>query len=526
MSGERLTFIGVALDMETRQADKKLRQILSQGADVAFAPEELEYDSVIDRLAKWKPEEGFFLARTTPYVCVVAEMLGAEFEILAAYVSAKTGRTNYHSYFVVHRKHFQEDPGLFDLIRFLEQKEDRARFVYHNQFSTSSFFLPSIFFRTHKIFHMPESSESLIAISSERIQGNSSSDLVRLVADGKADVAAVWDGTKSKFEAGSGNYEEFGRHVRFVQLPTAIPNDLLVCSAALDAETRERLRKAISGMGPDAIGLGDFRTWKTIRESTEARTALADLRWLARENVPPVTVDVRLKRGGSADPPASVLFDSARQAVRLSGTEFVLFDGDFHEHIDFTWTLEPIHDGAVALRSAIPGSDIEDQVFRISFEDHEDLTKRIVSLTQTRMHRIRYVWPYSCRAPIVIRDMAFSLPAGTSVRVQKISWLDPERNKFRAGPLFNARISDSGFFRYELDPEDFPQSGETAAGFDALSNSSYRVILLRLSEERSIFRVLTVVFLVLLAVAAVAGLVDLVRSRRADGSPAGSAESR
>ena len=39
---ERLTFIGVALDLETRQADKKLEDYLEARAEVRFAPEELE----------------------------------------------------------------------------------------------------------------------------------------------------------------------------------------------------------------------------------------------------------------------------------------------------------------------------------------------------------------------------------------------------------------------------------------------------------------------------------------------------
>lgn len=515
---ERITFVGVALDMETRLADRKLQDYLTQKANVAFAPEELEYGTVIARLANWKKEEGYFLARTTPYVYVAAEMLGADFETLATYISTDTGRSTYHSYFVVNRKDFPAEPNLFDVIRFMQRKPERAKFIYHNQFSTSSFFLPSLYFRSNKIFQMPESTESLIAISAERIQENSSSKLVEMVANGQADLAAVWDGTKGKFELGrSGDlYERFGKQVYFVQLPTALPNDLLVCSASLDSQIKDRLRAAIQHMSADEMGVGDFKTWQAIQVATDARLALADLRWLAKERIPPVTVEIRMKAGIPMTTGNLALKEAAIQAVRLSGTELVLYDADFHEHIDVTWTMEPIHDGAVVLRCAIPGSDIPDQLFRISFGDTEDLTKRIVSLIQSRMHRIRYVWSYSGNTPIIIRDIAFSLRAGTTVKVQKISWLDPERNKFRAGPFFSAKIRDSGYYRYELDPDDFARSGEIIADFDAMSNSSYRVVLLRPSDERPLFRILTGILLMLAVGAAIGAIVDLVRLWRMD----------
>ena len=122
VSEERLAFIGVALDVETRQADRILQDYLYRTAGVAFAPEELEYARVIDRLSTWKPGDGHYLARTTPYVYVVAEMLGADFEIVATYTSATTARTTYNSYFVVSRDHFETEPDLQELIRFLEEK--------------------------------------------------------------------------------------------------------------------------------------------------------------------------------------------------------------------------------------------------------------------------------------------------------------------------------------------------------------------------------------------------------------------
>jgi hypothetical protein len=141
-----------------------------------------------------------------------------------------------------------------------------------------------------------------------------------------------------------------------------------------------------------------------------------------------------------------------------------------------------------------------------------------VSIIQARIHRIRYVWPFSVGAPIVIRDSGFSLPIDTAVIVQRITWLDPERNSYRAGEVFLSRIRGSNFYRYELDRDDFIKRAMT---LDPLSNSSYRVILTRPAEERLIFRVLTFALLSLFVLAAIAAAWDLViapRNRRTAGT--------
>jgi hypothetical protein len=288
----------------------------------------------------------------------------------------------------------------------------------------------------------------------------------------------------------------------------------LICSRSLDPALREGLRRAIRDMGPGEIGVGDFTTWQSIRDATDARLALAELRWLARERPAPVTVETRLAPGAEGQPGAAALLEAARQAVRLSGTELVLFDEDFHEHIDFTWTVEPIHDGAVRLRSSVPGADLDDQVFQLSFRDPEDLTKRIVSLVHSRLHRLRYVWPWSGSVPIVIRDTSFTLPVGTVVKVQKIAWLDPAKNKFRGGPVFDARIRLADYNKYELAPDSFP-AAEQITELDPLGNTAYRVLLPRAAQERRLFRALTVAFVALFVLAAVLVVVDLARARRA-----------
>ena len=92
-------------------------------------------------------------------------------------------------------------------------------------------------------------------------------------------------------------------------------------------------------------------------------------------------------------------------------------------------------------------------------------------------------------------------PSWIASRVQRIHWIDPERNHFRAGPLFDAAVRRAGFYRYELEVD--PAAAVKA---DALSNVSYRVLLLRAPRERPLFRVLTVALVALLAAAAAAAV--------------------
>lgn len=509
---ERVAFVGVALDLETRQADKKLQEFLARRAPVSFSPEELEYEEVIKRLTQSGPGTAPFLARATPYVCVASELLGADLEVLGTYISAATGRSTYRSYFVVSRRQFPSPPDLPALYAALRRK--RAKFIYHSPFSTSSFFLPSLYFRAQKLFNMPENTESLWALDSVRIQGNSSSRLVEMVASGEADLAAVWDGTRKKAAS-----TPAGSAVHFIPMPAELPNDLLVCSRSLDPKLKETLREALKGMGPDEIALGDFRSWGNFEDHAEARKALADLRWQARVGAAPVTVEIRMRKGHERHPGADQLLESLRQAVRLSATELVAYDPDFHEHVDYVWTVEPVHDGAIALRSAVPGFDEPEQVFRLSFRAGGDLTQRVISLVHARLHRIRAVWPYSGRPPIVIRDTAFAVPAGQTVKVQRVTWLDPERDKFRGGTVFKARIDRSDYYRYELNGDDL-RAGGLAQEPNPLSNESYRVLLATPPRERWIFRALTLAMVALLSAAAAASAWTLWRRPAAGAPPA------
>jgi ABC-type phosphate/phosphonate transport system substrate-binding protein len=496
-----ITFLEVSLDEETRRADDRLRRYLSQKTGAAFVPERpLEYGAAVNRLAAWPPEKGYFVARMTPYAFVAAEMLGARMEGLATYVSAATGGTTYHAYFVVNRERFGRRPDLPGVVDYLRSLGRPGTFIYHSKFSTSSYFLPALFFRGHGIYNMPDATPYHTAIHSLEF-GSSSADLVRAVADGRYDIAAVWDGTRSRFEDVDSLQARYGSRVWFIQLPTPIPNDLLVISADMDSTTRGGIQDAIRAMREDEIGEGDFRTWQDINAAPAAREALANLRWLGRERPAVVTVDVR--RAGHGRHVPERLLDAARQAVRLSSTEFVNYDDDFHAHRDYVWTIEQVRDGTIALTSRIIGSDVPDQQFRVSFRDEEDLTRRIGSLVHSRMHRVRYVWPYRPERPTIVRDLSFSLPPGSPVLVRRVQWLDAQRNYFQHDAEFAARVDQADFFKLELEPN-FIAPAEAGFGFDPMSNISYRVILIRPAEEALLFRVLTGVFVLLLLAAAVA----------------------
>ncbi len=101
-----------------------------------------------------------YLARLTPYACVVAELQGAKFDIVATYSSRATREKNslnpaltYHSYFVVNpaasKYSFSEIPTLREINDFL-QASSRS-FLYHDKFSASSYFIPLNHFRSQRI---------------------------------------------------------------------------------------------------------------------------------------------------------------------------------------------------------------------------------------------------------------------------------------------------------------------------------------------------------------------------------------
>ena len=111
--------------------------------------------------------------------------------------------------------------------------------MYHDRFSTSSYFMPSLYFKAHEVFAIEPVAQpaSHRRFEVERLATTSSSDLVQRILDRKADLVAVWDGTKKKCESHP--------ELLFIQIPTPVPNDFLVASG-IDAATERLILDAIT----------------------------------------------------------------------------------------------------------------------------------------------------------------------------------------------------------------------------------------------------------------------------------------
>jgi ABC-type phosphate/phosphonate transport system substrate-binding protein len=509
-SNSRIRFAGVTLNDEAyRQADDLLVKYLRVNTQLEMSEEQPKsYGRMVRKLVDWKSTNEPYIARVTPYVYVVAEMLGAQFEILATYKNKSNG-ASYHSYFVVNRADFPGGPpkDAGEVMQFVKSRQKPATFVYHDKFSTSSYFLPALMFRHNHIFSMDRSIDTLTAIHSQNINPNQredigSSDLVRLVANNQEYLAAVWDGTKNKFVGQPENDK-----VYFVEISDVLPNDLLVCSGSLNKAIKDSLRAAIRKMPEAQINKGDFRTWVDINDEPDTKAALASLRHMAEQGPASVTVNA-VK---SAESPVSdQLLETIKHAIRLSGTELVPWDPDYHKKVDVEWKVEAIHDGAINLISSIIDTQLPPQKYEISFTDSEDLTKRIGGFIHSRMNRICYVWPYEDQYPTVIRDADFPISANDQVKVMPITWTNPDRNEFSEGDPFDATVMNSTPFGFRLSESNFPKSGD-GFGFDPMGNISYRVILLRPTKESWVFTTLTYAFVGLLVLAAIGGVIDMRR---------------
>jgi len=239
------------------------------------------------------------------------------------------------------------------------------------------------------------------------------------------------------------------------------------------------------------------------------------LRQDARPRPTPVVVKVQPKSGATV--PDEYL-SAAREAVRLSGTEFVLYDRDLHQHVDTTWVLESAHDHALTLTSELEDFDWKSGPIPLSFVDKNDLPKRIADLVRSRLPRIRYVWPYEQKYPAILRDIDFT--PDRDVYVQRISWLDPTRNFYEQDTPFKAQIErNTDFSKFKLsDVIKFPRNPDGAFNFEPMSNLAYRVLIQRQSDENWVLVALPYCFIGLLAFACVGLVVDL---RRTQPSPRG-----
>jgi ABC-type phosphate/phosphonate transport system substrate-binding protein len=517
-ASDHLEFIGVAPDPSYRQADDALAAYLAKECSADFhLNRPSDYLAAINAVREHEKQAQPYVARLTPYALVAAKMLGAECEELGTYFSKATHAYTYSSYFAVNKETLAGNERLYDLLQSLQPHVPRPnaqsgeppalRFVYHDEFSTSSFFLPSLYFREQRAF-IPREGEALLIPTKISEQGRPApaSSLLQKVAAKEADLAAVWNKTKNEASP------DISSKIEFIQLPTTIPNDILVCAGSLKKDLKERLRTAIRKMKGDPdlwINRGDFAYWVNVGDAPHVRESLAEL--FRKASAPPSSVTIEITGIDNLD---ERCVKAARESIRLSGTEFVEYDEDFYKHVDVKWTLKPIHDGALRLESNITNTDLKTQAFDITYVNpEEDLIRRFANLIHSRLNRIRYVWPYLDQNPVVIRDVDFAIPVGSLIRVQRINWIDPDRNDFSENPPFKVHVVGCGFHTIELNPADFRAVGEQPS-FQPMSPIAYRVILERPLLEGPFFKALTIVLVSLFLIAFVAGILAVFLKRR------------
>ena len=508
---ESVTFIGVALDPETKSADEKLREYVRSKVPIEFETQEMEYGVAINSLVQWNvDEQGPVMARVTPYVYVVAQMLGADIEILGTYLSKKTNKTTYNSYFVVKKSFYSGSIDQGNFVQHLGKQRQPAKFIFHDKFSTSSYFLPSLYFRQNRIFSI-KSAEKLgqgfIPIIGQKPKDVSgSSSLVKMVKNGEADFAAVWDGTKNKFDKDP--------ELLFMQLPYDIPNDLLVYSKSGSQKNKHKIIEAIQQMKDEHINTGDFLKWIDFQQAGQARKALASLRWLAKVPPPPVTVKIR--RDHKDENIEDQHLEAAKQALRLSGTELILFDEDYHKTFDTLWTLKMTHEDSLVITSEFVSAGIK-QEFPVSFkkDDMVSLTTRIGHIISEKMHRIRYIWPFDDENPQVLRDIDFTIPAGTAIKAQKITWVDFNKNEYIIDTPFDVTVVKSDFNSFQLAKEGFPKKDSgNKLDFDPMSNINYRIFLMRGQDDRLFLQIFTLSLISLFSLAALFAFLDVKKKSK------------
>jgi hypothetical protein len=524
-------FVTVEQGPDELKADEALA--FGLGGTLAGSPDRLPYESVIDTLLDDAREgnptarAGGVIARVTPYAFVVAEMRGARIDLLATCRSKSTGKTVTNAFLVVPRSAFPGTvaPTLDQLlahVRALSDDKRPARFIYHNKYSTSSYFLPSLLFRARRVFGVSDGEPRPAGVTTllvERSRSSSSaSDLIRAVAaqagEGET-IASVWNGPRSNFAGPDARFfAQGGNRVHFVPLPDDLPCDLLVATRKVSSATKDAIAARLRQLQPADLEApdSDVAAWVPWPgpAAEDARRALSELRRQAGASTQSVVVDVQ---SNALSPVRGELLDAARQAIRLAGTELVDRSQyfDYYQKNDIRWELEKIHDGAVRLTVRYENFRQDDrevaQQFDVSFQQPGDLTRRLVSLVHSRMYRIRSVWPYNDAAPTVLRDVDYDVAA--HVPFQLIQWTEPLRNDYQLAGASGVTDVDK--------EEPFEIRLKTVPAFqnlEPMGQRSLRVLLMRVTPERLLFQVLTVLFVVLLVAAAAGFVWDLWRWQR------------
>jgi ABC-type phosphate/phosphonate transport system substrate-binding protein len=517
-----IQFLSVAPDAETKQADQKLLEYLRHKVPLTFEGQDLKYETAIKTLVDWNAEkQGPLLARVTPYAFVVAEMLGAEMEILGTYAGKESQLVTSNSYFVVHKDFGYEKPDapedfvrhvqnpntqIEDFIQLLKLRETPARFAFHSKYSTASHFLPSLFFKEHGIYSLftpAQNKQKYITIHSLSPDGvSTSADLIPLIKSQQVEFAAIRESVKNKFDADG--------DLKFIKMPYLTPNDLLIVIRPFRKEIKDQILESIRKMEATDINEGDVLKWEDFNASPKARKFLAELRHLAKSTPHPVVVNIRKSQKENSGIDEKHL-EAARQAVRFSGTEMVLFDEDFHSAFDVLWTLETRHDDSILLTSSIMDSGLT-QEFAVSYRkgDMENLAGRIKWVIDNKMHRIRYVWPFDDKTARVLRDVDFRIPLGQGLKVQKITWTDFNTNEYTVDTPFNVEVTRSDFHSFQLDGKGFPKKEDGRFVFEPLGNVAYRVFLERTSNAGDMYKLTTKALIGLFGLAALFALVEVI----------------
>jgi hypothetical protein len=520
-----LQFLSVASDTDTKQADQKLLDYLRHKVPVTFEKQEMSYESAINTLVDWDPEkQGPLLARVTPYAFVVAEMLGADMEIVGTYLNKKSNSVTNDSYFVVHKefgyektealkdfaRHLDNQKAqIKDFIKILKQRETPARFVYHNKFSTSSHFLPSLYFKKRGIFSLftqPKGKQKFITIHSLAPDGIATpSELIPIIKSRQADFAAIRESVKNRFDTDA--------DLKFIKLPYSTPNDFLVMIKPFNKrikQIKDQILETIQRMEASDINEGDILKWEDFNASPKARKALAKLRYMAKTTPHPVVINIRKSQKENSGIDEKHL-EAVRQAVRFSGTEMILFDEDYHSAFDVLWTLETRHDHSILLTSTIMDSGLT-QEFSVSYRigDMESLASRISWVIDHKMHRIRYIWPFDDETARVLRDVDLQIPVGQQLKVQKITWSDFNTNEYTVDTPFDVEVTQSDFHSFRLKGKGFPQKEDGKFGFEPLGNVAYRVFLERTPNAGDTYKMTTKILIGLFGLAALFTLVEVI----------------
>lgn len=517
-----IQFLSVAPDAETQKADQKLLDYLRGKIPLTFEGQNVRYEVAVDTLQNWDAKkQGPLLARVTPYVFVVAEMLGANMEVVGTYLSKKSRSVTSNYYFVVHKDfgyEKEEAPEEFvrhvnnpktqtqDFVQLLKQRELPPRFVYPSKFSTSGHFLPSLFFGKQGIFSVPSPSKTnpkFITIHALAPQNSMTvADLIPLVKKQKIEFAAVRESIKNRFEV--------DEDLKFIPLPYSTPNDLLVVVKPFDPAIKAQIVETLRKMEVTAIDLGDILKWVDFNASPKARKSLANLRRLAKTIPHPVAVNIRKSQKDNTGIDEQHL-EAARQAVRSAGPEMVLFNEDDHSAFDVLWTLETRHDHSLLLTSSILDSGLT-QEFSVVYRqgDMEHLAAQIRRVMEQKMHRIRYVWLMDDNTPRVLRDVDFQIPVGQQLKVQKITWLNFNTNEYNVDTPFMVKVTQSDFHSFQLEGKGLPKREDGKYGFEPLGNVAYRVFLERAPQAGDAYKLTTKVLIGLFGLAALFALVEVV----------------